>query len=224
MEDAEVPTSVENIAKGAPVWEFLLALAVVAGIAFWGTPRLLRQVADSRITAMVDLISELRSGLARYNADVGSLLPLDPAGIPMAQPMAGPETSWSLGWILTRSVPPSAQGGWEHFHGPYIRGARLDALLLGTEPRLGAGIVGAGSRLMPAPPLFDLAGAGTASLSTGHAVAWLVISDVARADFEALDTRLDGGIGSTPEQRQKLGEVLWSPENGGTLTVHLLHR
>lgn len=224
MEDAEVQTSVENVARGAPIWEFLLALTLVGGMAFWGAPRLLRQVSDSRISAMFDLITELRSGLTRYNADVGSLLPLDPAGIPMAQPMAGPETSWSLGWILTRSVPPSAQGAWDHFHGPYIRGSRLEALLLGTAPRLGVGVVGTGSRLMPAPPVFDLAGAGTASLTTGHVVAWLVVSDVARADFEALDARLDGGIGSTPEQRQKLGEVLWSPENGGTLTVHLLHR
>jgi len=173
---------------------------------------------------MADLISELRSGLTRYNADAGTLLPMDPAGLPMAQPLSGPETPWSLGWVLTRSVPPSAQGGWEHFHGPYIRGVHLEALLLGTAPRLGAGTVGTGTRLVPSPPSFDLTGTGASSLTNGHVVAWLVVSDVARADFEALDARLDGGTGTTPEQRQKQGEVLWSPDNGGTLTVHLLHR
>jgi hypothetical protein len=224
VDDAGVPTALEKSPKRAPVWEFLLVLAILAGIALWGTPRLLRKVSDSRIAAMVDLVSELRGGLVRYNADVGTFLPLDPAGQPVVQPASGPRAPWSLGWALTRSVPPSAQGSWEHFHGPYIRGARLEALLLGTAPRLGAGIVGTGSRLVPAPPSFDLTGTGSSSLANGHVVAWLVVSDVARADFEALDARLDGGIGSTAEQKQKLGEVLWSPDNGGTLTVHLLHR
>jgi len=224
VDAVEMPTDVETISKGAPVWEFLLVLLVLAGISLWGIPRLLREVSDSRIKAMVDLVSELRSGLGRYNADVGTLLPLDPAGLPMVQPSASPSMPWSLGWILTRSVPPSAQGGWEHFRGPYIRGARLEALLLGTEPRLASGTIGTGSRLVPAPPSFDLTGTGSSSLAVGHVVAWLVVSDVARADFEALDARLDGGIGATAEQKQKLGEVLWSPDNGGTLTVHLLHR
>ena len=224
VEDAEVPTAVEKAAKGAPAWEFLLVLAIVAGIALWVVPRFLRKVSDSRITAMVDLVSELRSGLTRYNADMGSLLPLDAAGLPVVLPVAGPQVPWSLGWILTRTVPPSAQGGWEHFHGPYIRGVHMEALLLGTAPRLGAGTVGTGSRLVPAPPSFDLTGAGAASLASGHVVAWLVVSGVARADFEAMDARLDGGIGSTPEQKRKFGEVLWSPVDGGTLTVHLVHR
>jgi hypothetical protein len=100
----------------------------------------------------------------------------------------------------------------------------LEALLLGATPHLGAGVVGAGTRLVPAPPTFDLTGTGTSSLASGHVVVWLVVSEVSRADFEALDARLDGGIGNTPDQKQKLGEVLWSPDNGGILTVHLLHR
>jgi len=224
-----VDATEETIGSGrvnqAPsVLEFLVVLAFVAGIVGWMAPRLLQVVSDSRISTMVDFVSDLRSGLKRYGADVGTLLPLDASGSPLPEPALGPDSPWSLGWILTRSIPPSTHGAWERFQGPYFPKARLDAPPLGVSLRLGAGIVGPGNRLVPSPPGFDLTGNGTPSLADGHMVAWLEVPDVPRRDFEALDARLDDGIGSTPEQRQKQGEVIWSPENGGTLVIHLLHR
>jgi hypothetical protein len=223
MEDLE-ETALEKSPPVAPVWELLAVLAFTAGMVVWVAPRLLQKVSDSRISAMLDFVSDLRTGLKRYSADVGTLLPLDPAGLPIAEPALGPDFPWSLGWILTRAVAPSPQGGWERFQGPYFLGTRLDAPPLGTSLKLGGGTVGLGNRLVPAPPSFDLTGTGTPSLADGHVLAWLVVSDVARKDFEALDARLDDGIGSTPDQRQKQGEVIWSPDNGGTLMIHLLHR
>jgi hypothetical protein len=220
-EETIVPGKVGQVPS---VWEFLLVLAFAAGMVAWVAPRLLQKVSDSRISAMVDFVSDLRTGLKRYGADVATLLPLDASGVPVVETALGPDSPWSLGWILTRSIPPSAQGAWEHFQGPYFPRTRLEAPPLGTSLRLGAGTVGPGSRLAPSPPVFDLTGSGTPSLADGHVVAWLVVADVPRKDFEALDARLDDGIGSTPEQRQKQGEVIWSPDNGGTLMIHLLHR
>jgi hypothetical protein len=224
VDEAEEGIAREKNPPVASVWELLAVLAFTAGMVAWVAPRLLQKVSDSRISAMVDFVSDLRAGLKRYSADVGTLLPLDPAGLPVDEPGRGPDAPWSLGWILTRSIPPSAQGAWEHFQGPYFPRTKLDAPPLGTSLRLGGGTVGLGSRLAPSPPVFDLTGSGTPSLADGHVVAWLVVSDVPRKDFDALDARLDDGIGSTTEQRQKLGEVIWSPDNGGTMVIHLLHR
>jgi len=224
VDEAEETIALEKSPPVASVWDLLAVLACTAGMVAWVAPRLLQKVSDSRIAAMVDFVSDLRTGLKRYSADVGTLLPLDPAGQPIAEPALGPDSPWSLGWILSRSIPPSSQGGWERFQGPYFLGTRLDAPPLGTSLKLGGGTVGLGNRLVPAPPSFDLTGTGTPSLADGHVLTWLVVTDVARKDFEALDARLDDGIGSTPEQRQKQGEVIWSPDNGGTMLIHLLHR
>jgi len=223
VEDVLTPACQETQEKKTPVWELLLALALSAGMVGWVAPRLLKSVSDSRFAAFTDFAAQLRAGLSRYQTDEGTLLPLDRSGTPNAQRFGGPQDPWSLAWVLTRTVPPSVHGNWEKFQGPYLRESILETPPQGDGTVLVSGIVGTGSRTALTPPAFDLSGTGTASVPNGHPVAWLVVHGVSREDFEALDIRMDWGIGTTPEQKRKLGSVLWSPENGGTLVVHLLH-
>jgi hypothetical protein len=221
---ATTGTEAERTAtKVHPVWEFLLVLAAIAGLVGWCAPRLLRAVSDSRLAAFGDFVSELRGGVSRYQADVGTLLALDRSGVPFAVPPASCTSDWSFAWVLSRSVPPSARGGWERYQGPYIKARRLAAPPLGDAATVLSGIAGTGSRLAPAPPSFDLTGAGMPTVQTGHAVVWLSVTGVSRRDFETIDARMDWGGGYGFEQRRRQGAILWSPENGGTLLVHLLH-
>jgi hypothetical protein len=223
VEEDQTPDKTENSERKTPVWELLLALLLTAGMVGWAAPRLLKAVSDSRLSAFSDFVIELRTGLSRYQADEGTLLPLDRSGAPVVHCPGGARDAWSLTWVLTRSIPPSAHGSWEKFQGPYLREDILETPPLGDGAAVVSGLAGSGSHLTPAPPSFDLTGTGTTSVANGHPVAWLVVTGVSREDFEALDTRLDWGIGAGQGQKRKIGSVLWSPDKGGTLLVHLVH-
>ena len=223
MEDDLLPDEPTSTGRKTPVWELLLALMLSAVMVGWVAPRLLKAVSDSRLFAFADFVVELRAGLARYQTDEGTLLPLDRSGAPVVQRIGGPRDEGSLAWVLTRSIPPSAHGNWDKFHGPYLRESILETPPLGDAAFVVSGISGTGSHSIPAPPFFDLSGTGSTSVANGHPVAWLVLTGVSRQDFEALDTRMDWGIGVGQGQKRKLGTVLWSPDKGGTLLVHLVH-
>lgn len=216
----------DSAVSGRPLsaFDFLLALGATVAMTVWGAPKLLSRVADARVIAMVGFIADTKAGLARYQSNVGSILPLDPSGSPAPQPLRSIADPWSTGWVLTRSIPPSAKGMWDRFQGPYLRIARLESPPMGSNPRLGTGWVGLGTRQVPASPSFDLAGVGASTIPSGKAVAWLVVTGVKREDFEALDTRLDGGMGGTFEKRCRQGEVQWNSDAEGTLRIHLLHQ
>ena len=210
--------------RGPHPLEFLVVVAVLAGLFGWGFPRLLSLFAYARVSAMVDFVSEARAGVLRYQNDVGAPLALDASGTYAPQALREADGAWSFGWVLTRSVPASPKGLWDRFQGPYLRATRLESPPMGSTLRLGAGWVGLGTRQVPPPPVFDLAGVGSSTIPAGKAVAWMTVSDVERSDFEALDARLDGAMGGTFDKRCRQGEVQWSPEGGGTLRIHLAHQ
>lgn len=204
------------------VWDFLAVGLVLAGAAGWGVPLVLAKISDWRIRTMAQRIQDLRGGLYRYHAEVGTLLALDGAGAGQVVPPAPLDKVGSLGWVLTRTIAPYAGEGWERFRGPYVPVDRWDPPLIGDHLSMAAVPTSGAVRQVPLP-LFRSAATGTSLLQSGHVVAWAVITGVPEADFERLDAILDPGA-KTASQRERSGELLWSPDDGGTMVVMLAQK
>lgn len=221
----EPDSPVESLPKlrGVGWWQFLFSVAVGIAVVGWGAPWILAQIRASRITALVGLVGELRSGVGRYQADVGTMLPLDPIGQGMSRPSASPAEPWTLAWVLTQEVPASARGAWARFHGPYLRRVRMDPPPLGRNLRVDAAVVGTGRGPLSVPAFHPSAFGGDAGVPVGHTVVWVSIEGVGLDDFQRVDAIIDrfGRPGGDP---QRQGEVLWSPKDDGTLQILILHR
>ncbi|MBK8801345.1 MAG: hypothetical protein IPN71_04685 [Fibrobacteres bacterium] len=209
--------------KGVGWWQFLMSVAVCIGVVGWAAPWILAKVRASRLTASVALVGELRAGVGRYQSDVGTILPLDPAGQGVSRLSSSVTEPWSLSWVLTQEIPPSVRGAWSRFRGPYLRRVRLDTPPLGRDLRLDAAGVGTGRGSVSVPGFHPATLGGETAIPQGHTVVWLTIDRVDHEDFLRFDERIDrfSGKSVAPEQQ---GEALWTPKDGGTLQVLILHR
>ncbi|HNY31861.1 MAG TPA: hypothetical protein PKO15_13320 [Fibrobacteria bacterium] len=221
--DPQPPPAEEIVPRGVGWWQFLLSMVASVGIVGWGGPWILAKVRVSRLNALVALVGELRAGVGRYQADVGTVLPLDPSGQGVSRPSTSIAEPWTLPWVLTQEIPPSARGAWSRFRGPYLRRVRLENPPLGRDLRLDAAVVGTGRNQTPVPAFQPLALGGGSPVPQGHIAVWLTIDRVDRDDFLRLDELVDRfpRKGEAPEAH---GEVLWSPRDGGMLQVLVLHR
>lgn len=221
--EPDLPPQSQPMPRGVGWWQFLISLLACVGIVGWGAPWILAKVRVSRLTALMSLVGELRSGVGRYQADVGTILPLDPSGQGVSRPSSLPAEPWSLAWVLTQEIPPSARGAWARFRGPYLRRVRLGTPPLGRDLRLDAAVVGTGRAQTPVPGFHPVALGGDAAIPQGHTAVWLSIDRVDREDFLRFDEMIDRfpRKSSAPESQ---GEALWAPKDGGTLQILILHR
>lgn len=214
--------------RGLGILEFFGAMALTAIVVVLVAPRLLDAISNSKIDRAAATIKSLQIAMTRYHADLGTLLPLSPAGV--ATPNVGGFSptdkyggSMLEALLLSKTAPPAKtqSGLWRKFQGPYAKD------LAGTPP-LGIEMSLSAVPSVPGVPTagnlnFSLSSPFNAGLPAGSQLVYAAFTEVEKREFEKLDDILDQGVGNTLETRERLGRVKWDPVTT-TLLVYIAHK
>lgn len=203
MKDLQYPLTREGPRKwdrGFTLIELIGVLAVIAVLAALIIPNVMDIVGESNVTAFVSAAKTYERALLHYYKDIGSLLPLDAAGVPTAETTGNSAMATSLPARLTLSSSDPlvlTTGKWPQFHGPYVEHFRSS-----QPPGLGDAIympattsIAYNATVTATNVGWDLDGNSEKNdLATGAAVVYLRITGVSQRDFLHLDNLLDGGV------------------------------
>ncbi len=216
--------------EGMTMIEMIGVLGVVAVLAALIIPRVFDVITDSKVDALATALRTYETGVTKYYADVGSLLPLDAQGIPQIEGTGDSAVVTSLPARLTlQSTDPLVLGTnlWPKFQGPYLQKFNSD-----MPPEIGTNMFIPTN--IPVPintPVtsdnmgWDLKGDdGNSDIPTDAHVAFFKLQGIGEEDFLKLDQIVDSLIGTTDAERKLRGRAKWDPANDGTLYLYLAHR
>ncbi len=215
---------------GFTLVEMIGVLAIIAILIALLLPKIFQLIASSNARSMAAAVRTYETAVISYFADVGSVLPLDAAGIPTIEATGNTATPTSLAARLTldRSDPLALVGTnqWPRFRGPYVE--KLNSLsspgfgttiLIPTGAAVALGTATDGTNLG-----WDLKGDdGNSDLPTGADVAFIQVTGVTVGDAEEVDAIIDPGIGTNPTERQLRGRVKYDTATN-QLFIYLAHR
>ena len=216
--------------QGMTMIEMIGVLGVIAVLSALIIPRVFDVITESKIDALATALHTYETGVTRYYADLGSILPLDAQGIPQVEATGDSSVVTSLAARLTLgSTDPLVLGTnlWPKFQGPY-----LEKFNSGLPPEIGTNMF-----LPTSVPVtidtpvtaenigWDLKGDdGSSDVPTDSHVAFFKLEGIGEEDFLNLDQIVDPLIGTTDAERKIRGRAKWAPANNGTLYLYLAHR
>lgn len=216
--------------EGMTMIEMIGVLGVIAVLAALIVPRVFDVITDSKIDALATAIHTYETGVTKYYADLGSLLPLDVQGVPQVELTGDSSVVTSLPARLTlSSTDPLVIGTnlWPKFQGPYLEKFNSDLPPeIGTNMFLPTSVpVLLQTPVTPDNMGWDLKGDdGASDLPTDSHVAFLKLQGIGEEDFLKLDKIVDPLIGMTDAERKLRGRAKWDPANNGTLYYYVAHR
>jgi len=215
--------------QGFTLIEMIGVLAVIAILAALVLPKVFDVMGESKVSALVAALKTYEKAVAKYYADIGSILPLDVNGTPKKQVSGDHNQPKSLPARLTLSVSDPlvlTTGLWPKFRGPYLEKFSKDQPPgLGTDMRMPADTaVDHGTAVTDKNRGWDLKGDdGNSDLGTGSHVVFIKLKSVSQRDFLLLDSIIDSDIGATESERYLRGRAKFEVSKD-TLRLYLVHR
>ena len=199
--------------KGFTLVEMIGVIAIIAILVALLLPKIFQLIASSKSRSLAAAARTYETAVTRYYADIGTIYPLDVAGIPASELTGDSAVPISLAARLTLDETDPLNVGtnqWIRFRGPYLE--KFDSV---NPPGFGTAMF---IPTEPADPLatvctstsigWDLKGDDSNSdLPTGARVAYLQVDGVSDAEFSELDSMLDPGMGATVALRSIRGRV-----------------
>jgi prepilin-type N-terminal cleavage/methylation domain-containing protein len=205
--------------SGFTLIEMIGVLAIIAILVAAISPRIFNAISDSKVTSFSTVVKTVQTATSKYYADIGSLLPLSPVGVPTVD-----ATGTLLPGILIRTTAPATTGFWPKFRGPYLDKFANTNPPIGTTMIMPAVVAVAGVANAANVTNYDVNGDGTGDFPATCEVISLQLTGVSMSEFDKLDGILDDGIGATAAEKQARGKVKWQNAAGGTLRVFLANR
>lgn len=216
-------------AEGFTLVEMIGVLAIIAILIALLLPKVFTLIASSNARSLAAAIRTYEIAIVKYYADIGSVYPLNAAGVPAANTNGNSATPASLPARLTLDMSDPLNTGanqWIRFRGPY-----LEKFNSNVSPGLGT------TMIMPATAAIALGTAttstnvgwdlkgddGNSDLPTGARVAYLRVDSISDTEFNELDGIIDSGIGATQTERQLRGRVKYDASND-RIYVYLVHQ
>ncbi|GJL54772.1 MAG: hypothetical protein NPIRA02_19040 [Nitrospirales bacterium] len=213
---------------GFTLIEMIGVLAVIAVLVALLLPRVFEIMAESKANALVAAVATYRTAIVKYYADMGTILPLDAGGTPMAQSSGDTIDVESLGARLTLDKEDPLNTGsnsWANFQGPYLAHFSSD-----SPPGFGTHVFmpvrdgpSYGTPTTAINRGYDFDNDGNSDLPTNAHVAFLRFRSVAPKDFERIDNMLDSGFGGTALERQLRGRVKYDVSTN-RMRIYLMHK
>ena len=213
--------------NGFTLIEMIGVLAVMAVLVSLLLPRVFEIMAESKANALVAAVKTYQTAIVDYYSDIGSILPLNVAGVPAAENSGNSNNSRSLPARLTldQSDPLNiGTNSWTKFKGPYL--AKFSSTTppgLGTAVRMPARTPQAyGTATTGGNRAWDFTDDGNSDIPSATNVVYVVFSDISIQDFERIDAILDKGFGSSTAERQLRGRVKYDTSTS-EMMIYLMH-
>lgn len=219
-----------QVQAGMTMIEMIGVLGVIAVLAAMIIPRVFDVITDSKIDSLATAIHTYETGITRYYADIGTLLPLNDQGLPQVEGTGDSSVATSLASRLTLgSTDPLVLGInlWPKFQGPYLEKFNSDLPPeIGTNMYLPTSVpVAINVPVTPENMGWDLKGDdGNSDLPTDAHVAFFKLEGIGEEDFLKLDQLVDPLNGTTDAERKLRGRAKWDAANDGTLLLYMAHR
>lgn len=208
--------------QGFTLIEMIGVLAIIAILVAAVAPRIFEAISDSKITSATSSIKTVQSAVAKYYSDVGSLYPLNAAGVPTAlangvsNAVYGASLPDALALISTVAPANTGTGQWNKFRGPYTDAFTTTNPAIGTGVTLSAGPAVAGNATVNNLN-FSLGNNATSTMPANSQLVYLTFTGVTQTEFTKIDGILDDGIGVTIANKEAWGKVKWDPANGNLM-------
>jgi prepilin-type N-terminal cleavage/methylation domain-containing protein len=215
--------------QGFTLVEMIGVLAIIAILIALLLPKIFNLIASSKASSLAAAIRTYETAVAKYYGDIGTIWPLNAAGVPAQENTGNSANATSLAARLTLDASDPLNTGtnqWSRFRGPY-----LEKFNSNVPPGLGTTIlipaqtaIGLGTATTATNMGWDLKGDdGNSDLPTGARVVYLRVDGVSDTEFNEIDGIIDAGIGTTLAERQLRGRVKYSTPND-RLYVYLTHQ
>jgi len=215
---------------GMTMIEMIGVLGVIAVLAALIIPRVFDVITESKVESLVTATQTYETAITKYYTNVGSVLPLNPSGVPAVEATGDSNVPHSLAARLTLpSTDPLVLGTslWPKFQGPYLE--RFNSNL---PPEVGSKMympavqpVALGTPVTSSNFGWDLRGDdGNSDLPTDAHVVFFQLEGIGQKEFLMLDKMLDPAIGNTDALRKVRGRAKWDAGNNGTMYLYLAHR
>ena len=215
--------------QGFTLVEMIGVLAIIAILIALLLPKIFTLIASSKASSLAAAIRTYETAVAKYYGDIGTIWPLNAAGVPAQENTGNSTTATSLAARLTLDASDPLNTGtnqWSRFRGPY-----LEKFNSNVPPGLGTTMlipaqtaVGLGTATTATNVGWDLKGDdGNSDLPTGARVAYIRVDGVSDTEFNEIDGIIDSGIGTTLAERQLRGRVKYSAPND-RLYIYLTHQ
>jgi prepilin-type N-terminal cleavage/methylation domain-containing protein len=215
--------------QGFTLVEMIGVLAIIAILIALLLPKIFTLIASSKASSLAAAIRTYETAVTKYYGDIGTIWPLNAAGVPAQEATGNSATATSLAARLTLDASDPLNTGtnqWSRFRGPYLE--KFNSSVppgLGTTMLIPAQTAVALGTATTATNLgWDLKGDdGNSDLPTGARVAYIRVDGVSVTEFNEIDGIIDAGIGTNLAERQLRGRIKYDATNS-RVYVYLVHQ